>query len=98
MNQPTIGGQDISVGNDVAKFAAISEHADQKVMLARLCADQQAKTAFVEAPKSDPVAPGQLCPYGFAFIPMQDNRAFGRPRHPILRSTSMASQASWQKR
>jgi hypothetical protein len=58
MNQPTIGRHDVSVRDDVAKLAPISEHADQKIMLAGLCADQQAKTAFVESPKSDPVAPG----------------------------------------
>jgi hypothetical protein len=43
--------------DDVIKLASISEHADQKIVLAGLCADQQAKTAFVEPPKSDPVAP-----------------------------------------
>src|SRR5438093_11304251 len=73
MNQPTIGRHDVSVRDDVAKLTPISEHADQKIVLAGLRADQQVKTAFVEPPESDPVAPGQLCPYGFAFIPMQDN-------------------------
>jgi len=58
MNQPTIGRHDVSVRDDVAKLTPISEHADQKIVLAGLCADQQAKTALVEPPKSDPVAPG----------------------------------------
>jgi hypothetical protein len=57
MNQPTIGRHDVSVRDDVAKLTPISKHADQKIVLAGLCADQQA-AAFVEPPKSDPVAPG----------------------------------------
>src|SRR5437870_13491002 len=73
MNQPTIGRHDVSVRDDVAKLTPISEDADQKVVLAGLCADQQAKTTFVEPPKSNPVAPGQLRPYGFASVPTQDN-------------------------
>jgi hypothetical protein len=57
MNQPTIGRHDVSMRDDVIKLASISEHADQKIVLAGLCADQQAKAALVESPKSDPVAP-----------------------------------------
>jgi len=58
MNQPAIGRHDISVRDNVAKLTPISEHAYQKIVLAGLCTDQEAKTAFVEPPKSDPVAPG----------------------------------------
>jgi hypothetical protein len=67
------------VRDNVAKLALISEHADQKIVLAGLRADQQAKTACAESSESDPVAPGQLCPFSFAFIPMQDNCGVGLP-------------------
>src|SRR2546430_16895285 len=62
----------VSVGNHIVKFAAISKHAYKKVMLAGLGADQHANTLFAHAPKSNPVAPGQLRPCGLTLIPMQD--------------------------
>ena len=41
MNQPTIGRHDVSVRDDVAKLTPISEHADQKVLFAGLCAENR---------------------------------------------------------
>ena len=44
----------------VREFAAMSEDADKKIVLASFGADEQDLAARANSPKSDPVLPGQF--------------------------------------
>src|SRR5262249_24097452 len=87
VNQPPIRRQNVSVRDHVHELTAITENADQKVMLAGLGADEQAEAICLQSPKSNPVAPGQSCPRGLTFVPMQDDGAVGRSWHGRLPAT-----------
>src|ERR1700704_1482827 len=70
----------------VGEFAAVSENADKKIVLASFGAGEQTLATFPISPKSNPIGPGQLRPRVPARIPMQDDGVLRRSLHRRLPS------------
>src|ERR1700751_852454 len=58
VNKPAISRQPVSGRDHAGELAAISEHADEEVMLASFGTGQPIVTSLAEASESNPVPPG----------------------------------------